>query len=138
MRAVWYWWKLKQAAKLKGVLARGEWRQREAFKRNLTTLIEQFRAAITPDASLIALHTSVLPACCHPSNTSACADLEQVAFGNAAIRSLAHEKQLGLMDWDSMVHLGWPRELILFDDVHPRRSVNTYFAQLWLHALAVL
>lgn len=158
---MWYWWKLKQKPKHRNgpdreVIVNGEWRQREAFKRNLTTLIHQLRSLVTPDASLLALHTTVLPIYRHMTNVSsrlppgaqrhtprvkrkaARVDLQNVAMGNAAIRGLSREMGLGLADWESMLHLGWPRELVLFDDLHPRRSVNTFLAQLWLHALSVL
>ena len=65
-------------------------------------------------------------------------DIQHVALANAAIRSVAREQHLGLADWQSMLHLGWPREMVLADDLHPRRTSNTFIGNIYLHALAVL
>ena len=65
-------------------------------------------------------------------------ELEQVALTNAAIASLARARGMALADWASMLHLGWPRDLVLADDIHPRRTVNSAFANVYLHALAML
>ena len=168
---LWHWWRQRLASKWKhgmgaGVIVRGEWRKREEYVRNLTTLLTTLRAQL-PYTGLWALHTSVLPvykrtgppSASGGSNSSGGSDgggeaeaegtgqrrrrasrvdIQHVALANAAIRSVAREQHLGLADWQSMLHLGWPREMVLADDLHPRRTSNTFIGNIYLHALAVL
>ena len=57
---------------------------------------------------------------------------------NAAVRELAQDRQLGLMDWQLMLHQGWPRATALRDDMHPRDGFNHVAGNIILNALAVL
>eukprot|EP00966_Prymnesium_polylepis_P004465 102665-Prymnesium_polylepis.1 len=93
------------------------------------------------EVSVWALHTSVLPigpgSWYKPSKHSLKArmPLPKIAMLNAAIREVAHQLQLGLADWEQMVHLGWERSAVLYDDIHPLKPINDAFGNIYLNAL---
>ena len=145
---LWYWWRLKFYGKRGGgggASRLDEWRLRgrRSFEANLTALVHSLRMRL-PETALWALHTSVLPVSGH-----ARVSLGQVAQTNAAIRAVARAAErdgaergiagrLALFDWEQILHLGWSRQSVLADDIHPRAPFNTAVGGVYLDALAAL
>jgi hypothetical protein len=133
----------------------------EAFKVNLTKFVATMQDVL-PAVRVWALHTSVQPRVSGEVQAAAkgtgmglsgmgarvglearvtrtsLAGLDQVTRVNTATRTVARQMQIGLADWEAMVHLGWPRDAVLFDAHIPRRNVLNAVGVVYLNALAAL
>jgi hypothetical protein len=64
---------------------------------------------------------------------------DKLAFTNSWLRYVAWEMgDVALVDWDRMLHTGWPRESVLADDMHPLFFFNHAMANIYLNAVSKL
>ena len=133
---LWFWFRMQWFGKYDET----EWLKRpwdevmQSYRNNLSVAVGVLRD-VYPSARLLSLHTAASAP--ESAGRIRVANLK-ISHANAAMRVVAAEQNLPLVDWDIMAHRGWSRNEILADDMHPKVVFNRAVATVYLNALAAL
>jgi hypothetical protein len=136
---LWFWFRMQWY----GVKDEIEWLKQpwskvmQSYRNNVSVAVKVLQDMF-PSAQLVALHTAVsTPETAHSGRRIRVANLK-ISHANAAMRVVAAEQNLPLVDWDIMAHRGWSREGFLADDMHAKVGFNRAIATVYLNALAAM
>ena len=112
-----------------------------AYQENITVTVRELQRLL-PRTRTWAMHTNPLPHLygdidihgkpMHKIRSPA----RFVQHTNSWVRQLSQKLDIGLADWDHMLHSGWARNQVLHDDVHPMLAFNYAAANIYLSMLA--